>query len=118
MLHHPHVFTPHSECAMTQDVAPSDRCLDKQLCATPPQYLGAVVICCLFSSLLYPGDVHVLVHVGAVDDRSTCADIIGKVGHVGAVMTNHLQPLYETTEDPFPCAPNYPKMFPERLMFP
>jgi hypothetical protein len=89
MPYHPHVVTPHSECAMTQHVAPSNRHLDNQLCATPPQYLGAVVICCLFSTLFYPGDVRILVHMGAVDNHGTCADIIGKVGHVGAIMTNH-----------------------------
>jgi hypothetical protein len=55
----------------------------------PPQYLGAVVIHCLFSTLFYPGDVRVLVSVRAVDDCGASADIIGKVGHVGVVTTNH-----------------------------
>jgi hypothetical protein len=59
------------------------------VCYTPPQYLGAVVICSLFSTLLYPGDLHLSVLMGAVDNRSAGADIIGKVGHVGAIMTNH-----------------------------
>jgi hypothetical protein len=89
MPHHPHVITPHSECAMAQHITPSNCRLDNQLCATPPQHLRAVVICCLFSTLLYPGNVCVLVYVGAVDDHGTSADIIGKVGHVGAIMTNH-----------------------------
>jgi hypothetical protein len=118
MLHHPHVITPHSKCAMIKHVVPSDCRLDHQLCATRPQYLGMVVICCLFSTLPYPGEVRVLVRVRAVDDGSTSADIIGKVGHVGAIMTNHLQPLHETTIDPVPCTPIYPKMFPEGLIFP
>jgi hypothetical protein len=89
MPHHPHVITPHSECSMTQHIAPSNCRHDNQLCATPPQYLGAVVICCLFNTLLYPGEVRILVRVGAVDNCGTSADIIGKVGHVEAVMTNH-----------------------------
>jgi hypothetical protein len=72
---------------MTQHVAPSDCHLNDQLCTAPPQYLGAVIGCCLFSTLLYPGDVHVLVCVGALDDCGTSADIIGKMRHVGAVMT-------------------------------
>ncbi len=74
---------------MTQHVAPSDRRLNDQLCTAPPQYLGTVIICCLFSALLHPGDIRVLVHVGAVDDRGTSADILGKVRHVGAVMIYH-----------------------------
>ncbi len=74
---------------MTQYVAPSDCRLNNKLCTAPPQYLGAVIVCCLFSTLLYPGDVRVLVCVGAVEDRGTGADIIGKVRHVGAVMTYH-----------------------------
>jgi hypothetical protein len=74
---------------MTQHVVPSDRRLDNQLCTAPPQYLGAVVICFLFSTLLYPGNVQVLVCVKAVNDCSTSADIFGKVMHVGAIMTNH-----------------------------
>jgi hypothetical protein len=118
MLHHPHVITPHSERAMTQQIAPSDCRLNNQLCTAFAQYLGAVVICCLFSTLLYPGDVRLLVCVGAVDDRGTSADIIGKVRHVGAVMTNHYQTPHETTEDPVPCTPIYPKMFPEGLIIP
>jgi hypothetical protein len=89
MLHHPHVIIPHSERAMTQHVLPSDCHLNDQLCTAPPQYLDAVVVCCLFSTLLYPGDVYVLVCVRAVDDRGTSADIIGKVRHVGAIMTCH-----------------------------
>ncbi len=51
--------------------------------------LGTVIVCCLFSTLLYPGDICVLVRVGAVDDRGTSADILGKVSHVGAIMTYH-----------------------------
>jgi hypothetical protein len=43
----------------------------------------------LFSASLHPGDVRVLVRVGAVDDYSTGNDVIGKVRHVGAVMTYH-----------------------------
>ncbi len=89
MLHHPHVIAPHSESAMTQHVAPSDHRLNDQLCTATPQYLGAVIVCCLFSTLLYPCDVFVLVCVGAVDDRGTSTDIFGKVRHVGAVMTYH-----------------------------
>jgi hypothetical protein len=89
MPHHPHVITPHSERAMTKHIAPSDRHLNNQLCTAPPQYLGVVVIFCLCSTLLYPGDIRVLVCVRAVDDCGTSADIIGKVRHVGAVMANH-----------------------------
>jgi hypothetical protein len=74
---------------MTQHIAPSNHCLDNQLCATTPQYLGTTVICCLFSTLLYPSDVCILVRVGAVDNHGTSADIIGEVGHVGAILTNH-----------------------------
>jgi hypothetical protein len=74
---------------MTQHVAPSNCHLDNQLCGTPPQYLGMVVMFCLFSTLLYLGDFSILVCVGTVDNRSTSTDIIGVVGHVGAVMTNH-----------------------------
>ncbi len=74
---------------MTQHIVPSNRRLDNQLCATPLQYLGVVVVSCLFSTLLYPGDVHILVCVGAVDNRCASADFISKVRHVGAVMTNH-----------------------------
>jgi hypothetical protein len=113
MPHHPHVITPHSEHAMTQHIAPSDRRLNNQLCTAPPQYLGPVISCCLFSTLLYPGGICVLVCVGAVDDRGTSADIIGMVRHVGAIMTNHEQPLHETTKDPVPCASVDPKMFSE-----
>jgi hypothetical protein len=89
MPHHPHVIAPHSKHAMTQHVVPSDCCPNDQLCTAPPQYLGAVIVCCLFSTLLYPGDIRGLVCVGAlvVSDKST--DIISKVGHVGAIMTYH-----------------------------
>jgi hypothetical protein len=55
----------------------------------PPQYLGLVVICCLFNTLLYPDDIRELVCVGAVDDCGTGTDIVGKVRHVGAVIINH-----------------------------
>ena len=89
MPHHPHVIAPHSKHAMTQHVVPSDCCPNDQLCTAPPQYLGAVIVCCLFSTLLYPGDVRVLVCVEAVEDCGTSALIIGKVRHVGAVMTYH-----------------------------
>jgi hypothetical protein len=89
MLHHPHVITPHGEKTMTQYILPSDCCLNNQLCTAPPQYLGAVIVCCLFSALLHSGDVCVLVCVGAVEDCGTGADVIGKVRHVGAVMTYH-----------------------------
>jgi hypothetical protein len=118
MLHHPHFITPHNEYAMTQHIALNNCCLDNQLCATPHQYLGTLAVRCLFISLLYPGDICVLVCVKAVDNRCTSTNIIGKVGHVGAVMTNCLQPLHETTEDPVPCAPIYLKMFPKGLIFP
>jgi hypothetical protein len=77
MLHHTHAIAPHSESAMTQHVAPSDCHLNNQSCYAPPQYLGAVIVCCLFSTLLYPSDVLVLVRVGAIDDHGTSADIIG-----------------------------------------
>jgi hypothetical protein len=87
MSHHPHVIAPHGESIMTQYVAPSDYRLDNQLCTAPSQYLGGVIVCCLFCTLLYTGDVHVLVCVGSVEDRGTGADIIGKVRHVGAAMT-------------------------------
>jgi hypothetical protein len=73
---------------MTQHVAPSDCRLNNLLCTAPPQYLGAVVNCCLFSTLLYPGNVRVLVCVRAVDDHGTSTGIIGKVRQVGAIMTN------------------------------
>jgi hypothetical protein len=74
---------------MTQYVAPSDCCLNNQLCTARPQYLGTVIVCCLFSALIHPDDVHILVCVGAVEDCSTGADVIGKVRHVGVVMTYH-----------------------------
>ncbi len=48
-----------------------------------------VIVCCLFSAILYPGDIHVLVCMGAVEDCGTGADVIGKVRHVGDVMTYH-----------------------------
>ncbi len=89
MLHYPHVIAPHSESAINQHVAPSDCCLNIQLSTAPPQYLCAVIICCLFNTLLYPGDVRALVHAEAIDDRGTTADIIGKVRYVRAVMTYH-----------------------------
>ena len=89
MLHHPHVIAPRSESAMTQHVVASDCCLNNQLFTAPPQYLGGAIVCCLFSTLLYPGDVRVLVCVEAVEDCGTSADIIGKVRHVGAIMTYH-----------------------------
>ncbi len=71
---------------MTQYIAPSDCRLNNQLCTAHPQYLGTVIVCCLFSALLYPGDVRVLVCVGAVEDCGTGGDVIGKVRHVGAIM--------------------------------
>ena len=74
---------------MTQYIAPVDCRLNNQLRAAPPQYLGAVIVCCLFSALLHPGDIHVLVCVGAVEDCGTGDDVIGKVRHVGAIMTYH-----------------------------
>ena len=85
---------------------------------TPPQYLGAVTVCRLFSTLLYPGDVRVLVCVGAIEDRGTSADIIGKVRHVGAIVTYHQQSPHEPTKDPVTCAAIDPEMFPEGLIFP
>ncbi len=48
-----------------------------------------VIVCCLFSALLHPGDISVLVCVGAAEDYGTGADIIGKVGQIGAVMIYH-----------------------------
>ena len=89
MLHHPHVIAPNGERTMTQYVAPSDCCLNHQLCIAPPQYLGTAIVCCLFSALLHPVDVRVLVCVGAVEDCGTGANVIGKVRHVEAVITNH-----------------------------
>jgi hypothetical protein len=83
----------------------------------PPQYLGTVFVCCLFNALLHPGDVLVLVCVGVVEDCGTGADIIGKVRHVGAVMTYHQQSPHETAEYPVPCAAMDPEMFPEGLIF-
>ncbi len=69
---------------MTQYVASSDCCLNNH-----PQDLGVVIVCCLFSALLHPGDVCILVCVGAVEDCGTGADIIGKVRHLEAIMTYH-----------------------------
>jgi hypothetical protein len=89
MLHHPHVIAPHGKRIMTQYIVPSDCCLNNQLCTACPQYLGMVIVCCLFSALLHPGEVCVLVCVGAVEDCGTGNDVIGKVRHVGAVMTYH-----------------------------
>ncbi len=74
---------------MTQDIVPSDCRLNNQLCTARPQYLGMVIVCCLFSALLHPGDVCVLVYVRAVEDSGTGDNIIGEVRHVGAVMTYH-----------------------------
>ncbi len=74
---------------MTQYVAPSDCRLNNQLCTARPQYLGTVIVCCLFSALLHPGDVHVLICVGAVEDCSTGNNVIGEVRQVGAIMTYH-----------------------------
>jgi hypothetical protein len=70
----------------------------------PPRYLGTVIVCCLFSALLHPGDVRVLVCVGVVEDCGTGADVIGKVRHVAG--------------DPVLCAAINPEMFPEGLIFP
>jgi hypothetical protein len=74
---------------MTQYVTPSGRRLNNQLCTAHPQYVGMAIVCCLFSALLHPGDIRMLVCVGAVEDCGTGADVIGKVRHVGAVMTYH-----------------------------
>jgi hypothetical protein len=87
MSHHPHVIAPNSERTMTQYIFPSDCRINSQLCTAPPQYLGAVIVCRLFSALLHPGDIRVLVGVGAVEDCGTGADVIGKVRHVGTIMT-------------------------------
>ena len=89
MLHHPHVIAPHSKRTMTQYIAPRDCRLNKLLCTAHPQYLGMVIVCCLFSALLHPGDVRVQVYVGAVEDSSTGDNVIGEVRHVGAIMTYH-----------------------------
>jgi hypothetical protein len=74
---------------MTQYIVPSDCHLNNQLCTAPPQYLGVVIVCRLFSALQHPDDVRKLVYVGAVEDCGTGADVIGKVRHLGAVMTYH-----------------------------
>jgi hypothetical protein len=74
---------------MTQYVAPSECHLNNQLCTARPQYLDMVIVYCLFSAPLHPGDIRVLVCVGAVEDCGTGADVIGEVRHVGAVMTYH-----------------------------
>jgi hypothetical protein len=79
MLHHPQVIAPHGKRTMTQYIAPSDCRLNNQLCTAHPQYLGTVIVCCLFSAPLHPGDVCVLVCVGAVEDFSTGDEVIGKV---------------------------------------
>jgi hypothetical protein len=114
----PPCYAPNSEQAMTQHIAPSDHRLNDQLCTAPPIYLSTVIICCLVSTLLYPGNVCVLVCVGAIDDRGTSADIISKVRHVGAVMTYKLQFPHETTEDSVPFTSIDPEMFQEGLIFP
>ena len=89
MWHHPHDIAPHSKRAMTQYVVPSDCPLNNQLCTARPQYLGTVIVCCLFSALLHPGNIRVLVCVGSVEDCGTGDNIIGKVRHVEAVMIYH-----------------------------
>ena len=89
MLHHPHVIAPQGKRTITQYMTPSDCHLNNQLCAARPQYLGMVIVCCLFSAFHHPGDVGVLVCVGALEDCGTGADVIGKVRQVGAVMTYH-----------------------------
>jgi hypothetical protein len=55
----------------------------------PHNILGGVIVCCLFNTLLYPGDIHVLVIMGALDDLGTRADVVGKMRHVKATMTYH-----------------------------
>jgi hypothetical protein len=89
MSHHPHVIAPHSKRTMTQYVASSDCRFNNQLWTARPQYLGTVIVCCLFSALLHPGDIRLLVPVEAVEDWGTGNNIIGKVRHVGAIMTYH-----------------------------
>jgi hypothetical protein len=74
---------------MTQYLAPNDCCINNQLFTARPQYLGILIVCYLFSAPLHPGDIRVLVCVGAVEDCCTGNDIIGKVRHVEAVMTYH-----------------------------
>jgi hypothetical protein len=74
---------------MTQYVLPSDCHLNNQLCTTRPQYLGTLIVCCLFNAPLHPGDICVLVCVGVVEDCGTGNDVIGEVRHVGAIMTYH-----------------------------
>ncbi len=74
---------------MTQYVVPSDCHLNNQLCTACPQYLGTVIVPCLFSAPLHSGDVRILVCVGAVEDCGTGDSVIGKVRHVGAVITYH-----------------------------
>ncbi len=71
-----------------------------------------------FSALLIPGDIRILVRVGAVEDCGTGNNIIGKVRHVGAIMTYHYISPHEPTEDPVTCAAINPEMFPEELIFP
>jgi hypothetical protein len=89
MLHHPHVITPHGKRTVTQYVVPSDCRLNNQLCTARPKYLGTIIVCCLFSAPLHPGENRVLVCVGAIEDCGTGDNVIGKVRHVGAVMTYH-----------------------------
>jgi hypothetical protein len=74
---------------MTKYVVPSDCRLDNHLCTAAPQYLGTLIVCCLFSALLHPGNVCVLVCVGEVEDCGTGDNIIGEVRHIGAIMTYH-----------------------------
>jgi hypothetical protein len=71
---------------MTQYVASSNCRLNNQLCTACLQYLGTVVVCCLFSAPLHPGDVNVLVCVGAGEVCGTGNDAVGKVRHVEAII--------------------------------
>jgi hypothetical protein len=89
MLHHPHVIAPHGNRTMTQYIAPSDCRLNNQLCTACPKYLGTIIVCCLLSALLHPGDVRLLVCVEVVEDCGAGDNVIGKVRHVAAIMTYH-----------------------------
>jgi hypothetical protein len=79
MLHHPNVISPHGKRIMIQYVVPSDCRLNNQQCTAPPQYLSTVIVCCLFSAPLHPGDIRILICVGAVEDCGTGDNVIGKV---------------------------------------